>query len=235
MKVEQYNNRDIWRDDLLDGGTKSRFIKPYIERRLENFDEFIYASPRVGYGQLSLSVVCNELKCKSTIFVPKGKTTPITQKCIELGSKVIQVPMGYLTNLHHKSKKYRDENLNSHLLPFGFDDEEIINDGIEIIKNLCEWNLYDEVWSVISSGVLSRILQGVFTKSKIIGVRIGHNTTEKEQGRAELKLSPYKFEKPCKKNELPPFQSNLHYDSKGWKPFIKQSKSNSLFWNCGGN
>lgn len=233
--IEEINNRDIWRDDLNHGGTKTRFIKRSIERRRENFDEFVYASPRVGYGQFSLSVVCNQLGCKSTIFVPKGKTTPITQKCIELGSNVIQVPMGYLSNLHYKSKRYSEENLNSHLLPFGFDCDEIINDGIEIIKSLKEWDDYDEVWSVISSGVLSRILQGVFPSSKIIGIRIGHNTTEKEQGRAELKQSPYKFEKPCKKKELPPFPSNLHYDSKGWKPFIEQSKPNSLFWNCGGN
>ena len=98
-----------------------------------------------------------------------------------------------------------------------------------------QWKEYEEVWSVISSGVLSRILQRVFPKSKIVGVRIGHYTTEKEQGRAEVKLSPYKFEKPCKKTEIPPFPLNLHYDSKGWKPFIEQSKSNSLYWNCGGN
>jgi len=235
MLIEKYNNRDVWRDDLVEGGTKSRFLKPYIERRLNKYDEFIYCSPRVGYGQIALSNICNQLGCKSSIFVPKGKTTPITERCIELGSNIIQVPMGYLSNLHHKSKKYNTENPKSHLIPFGFDCDEIINDGIEIIKELHDWKEYGEVWSVISSGVLSRILQGVFIKSNIVGVRIGHNTTEKEQGRAELKVSPYKFEKPCKKTELPPFPSNLHYDSKGWKPYVEQSKSNSLFWNCGGN
>jgi hypothetical protein len=233
--IDRVDNKDVWRDDLLYGGSKTLFIKRYIERRRENFDEFVYASPRVGYGQIALSVVCNQLGCKSSIFIPRGELTEISKKCIELGSNIIQVPMGYLSNLHHKSKKYNEENLNSHLLPFGFDCDEIINDGIEIISKLYDWKEYDEVWSVISSGVLSRILQGVFTKSKIIGVRIGHQTTEEEQGRAELKLSPYKFEQPCKKKELPPFPSNLNYDSKGWKPFIEQSKSNSLFWNCGGN
>jgi len=233
--IDRVDNKDVWRDDLIDGGTKSRFIKPYIERRLENFDEFIYASPRVGYGQFALSVVCNQLGCKSTIFLPKGELTEISKQCIELGSNVIQVSMGFLTNLHHKSKKYRDENPNSFLLPFGYDDEEIINDGIEIIKNLYDWNSYDEVWSVISSGVLSRILQGVFIKSKIIGVRIGHQTTEEEQGRAKLLVSRYEFRRTCVIKERPPFPSNLYYDSKGWKPFVEQSKSNSLFWNCGGN
>jgi len=212
--IDRVDNKDVWRDDLIDGGTKSRFIKPYIERRLENFDEFIYASPRVGYGQFALSVVCNQLGCKSTIFVPKGELTEISKQCIELGSNVIQVSMGFLTNLHHKSKKYRDENPNSFLLPFGYDDEEIINDGIEIIKNLYDWNSYDEVWSVISSGVLSRILQGVFIKSKIIGVRIGHQTTEKEQGRAKLLVSRYEFRRTCVIKERPPFPSNLYYDSK---------------------
>ena len=233
MKIECLENRDVWRDDLLDGGTKSRFLKPYIQRRLDKYDEFIYCSPRVGYGQLSLSIVCNELGCKSTIFVPKGNTTPITQKCIELGSNVIQVPMGYLSNLHHKSKRYNEENINSHLLPFGFDCDEIIQDGVDVLNSLHNWKDYDEVWSVISSGVLSRILQGVFPKSRIIGVRIGHNTTERERGRAETFLSKYKFNQECKEPERPPFPSSLTYDSKAWE-FIKEHASEgALFWNVG--
>jgi len=234
MKIEKFENRDVWRDDLQFGGTKSRILKPYIQRRLEKYDDFVFASPRVGYGQLALSYVCNQLGSKSTLFVPKGKTTSITERCLELGSNVIQVPMGYLTHLQYKSKIYIDENPNSHLLPFGFDVDEIIDDGVEIIKNLNDWKDYDEVWSVISSGVLSRILQRVFPKSKVKGIRIGHDTTEREQGRAELQISPYQFKNPCKKKELPPFPSNLHYDSKGWKPFIEQSKPNSLFWNTAG-
>ena len=32
--------------NTIDGGTKSRFILPYIERRLEKFNEFIYVLPR---------------------------------------------------------------------------------------------------------------------------------------------------------------------------------------------
>ena len=40
-----------------------------------------------------------------------------------------------------------------------------------------------EVWTVMSSGVLSRGLQ-LFGYPKVYGVRIGHNTTERERGRA---------------------------------------------------
>jgi len=40
--IENNNGFNIVRDDLLAGGTKMRFILPYIQARPE--DEFIYAS-----------------------------------------------------------------------------------------------------------------------------------------------------------------------------------------------
>ena len=90
MKIDRVDNKDVWRDDLLYGGTKTLFIKRYIERRRENFDEFVYASPRVGYGQIALSVVCNQLGCKSSIFIPRGELTEISKKCIEISDNFRQ-------------------------------------------------------------------------------------------------------------------------------------------------
>jgi hypothetical protein len=91
-----------------------------------------------------------------------------------------------------------------------------------------------EVWSCISSGVLSRGLQKAWPDAKVYGVRVGHNTTDREKGRAELFLSKYKFEQKCKPAEKPPFPSSDYYDSKVWS-FIKEHASNdALFWNVGG-
>ena len=68
-----------------------------------------------------------------------------------------------------------------------------------------------EVWTVMSSGVLSRGLQLAWPDfQKVYGVRIGHNTTERERGRAETFLSKYKFNQECKVNEREPrFQVHL--------------------------
>ena len=90
-----------------------------------------------------------------------------------------------------------------------------------------------EVWTVMSSGVLSRGLQSAWPEAKVYGVQIGHNTTEDEMGRAETFRSKYKFQQECKKDERPPFPSSLTYDSKAWT-FIKEHASKgALFWNVG--
>ena len=61
----------------------------------------------------------------------------------------------------------------------------------------------------MSSGVLSRGLQSAWPDAKVYGVRIGHNTTPREQGRAETFKSKYQFHQECKEDERPPFQSSL--------------------------
>ena len=89
-----------------------------------------------------------------------------------------------------------------------------------------------EVWTVMSSGVLSRGLQ-MPNGFKIYGVRIGHNTTERERGRAETYVSKYKFNQECKKVERPPFPSSLTYDSKAWTFMKEHASEGALFWNVG--
>jgi hypothetical protein len=77
-------------------------------------------------------------------------------------------------------------------------------------------------------------LQKAWPDAKVYGVRVGHNTTDRERGRAELFLSKYKFTQKCKPAEKPPFPSSDYYDSKVWS-FIKEHASNdALFWNVGG-
>ena len=90
-----------------------------------------------------------------------------------------------------------------------------------------------EVWTVMSSGVLSRGLQGAWPDAKVYGGRIGHNTTPQEQGRAETYKSRYKFQQECKEDERPPFPSSLTYDSKAWSFMKKYANKNALFWNVG--
>ena len=60
----------------------------------------------------------------------------------------------------------------------------------------------------------------------------------REIGRAIHHISPYKFDKPVRINEMPPFPSAPTYDAKGWKPMIDWYKTNDkkgdvLFWNVG--
>ena len=177
--IKEHDGIKVVRDDLLDGGTKRRAFNVFIES-FPNVKEWVYASPREGYAQLSLAYACHDLGKKATVTIPKGKHNWLTTESIRLGCNIIEVPMGYLTNIQYQAKKYVEEN-EAQLIPFGGDHPIII----EAMKNVAlslDIEPPKEVWTVMSSGVLSRGLQLAWPDAKVYGVRIGHNTTERERG-----------------------------------------------------
>ncbi len=226
--IKEHEGIQVVRDDLIEGGTKRRAFYTYVKST--EHEEFVYASPRQGYAQLSLAYVCKDLGRKCTVTVPQGKRYWLTDKAEELGCNIIEVPMGFLTNIQAKAKNYCLKH-EAHLIPFGGDHPIIIEAMRQTALSL-DVNP-TEVWTVMSSGVLSRGLQAAWPDAKVYGVKIGHNTTPREQGRAETFKSKYKFQQECKEPERPPFQSSLTYDSKAWT-FIKEHASDgALFWNVG--
>ena len=227
--VEVFDGIRVVRDDLLDGGTKRRAFTMYVASR-PDVKEFVYASPRQGYAQLSLAYACHDLGRKCTVTVPKGEKTWLTIEAEKLGCNIIQVPMGYLSNIQHKARVYCEET-ESHLIPFGGDHPIIIEAMTRAALSLDIQP--KEVWTVMSSGVLSRGLQNAWPDAKVYGVQIGHNTTEEEMGRAETFRSKYTFQQECKKDERPPFPSSLTYDSKAWTFIKEKATEGALFWNVG--
>ena len=229
--VMEHDGFLVVRDDLLDGGTKRRGFNVYVESFPE-VKEWVYASPRQGYAQLSLAYSCKDLGKKATVTVPKGTHYWLTDEAIKLGANIIEVPMGYLTNIQAKAKKYVEETEGAALVPFG-GDHPIIIEAMKNVSLSLDIEPPKEIWTVMSSGVLSRGLQLAFPDAKVYGVQIGHNTTEREIGRAETMRSKYEFSQECKEIDRPPFPSSLTYDSKAWE-FIKEHASEgALFWNVG--
>jgi len=226
--VKEHEGIKVVRDDLIDGGTKRRAFYTYIKSK--DYDEFVYASPRQGYAQLSLAYACRDLGRKATVTIPEGQRYWLTHKSEELGANIIEVPMGFLTNIQAKAKNYCLKH-GAHLIPFGGDHPIIIE---AMTRTALSIGIEPtEVWTVMSSGVLSRGLQGAWPDAKVYGVRIGHNTTPREQGRAETFKSDYKFHQECKKPERPPFPSSLTYDSKAWSFIREHASDGALFWNVG--
>jgi len=226
--VKEHEGIQVVRDDLIEGGTKRRAFYTYIKSK--DYDEFVYASPRQGYAQLSLAYACRDLGRKATVTVPEGQRYWLTYKAEELGANIIEVPMGFLTNIQAKAKNYCLKH-GAHLIPFGGDHPIIIE---AMTRTALSIGIKPtEVWTVMSSGVLSRGLQGAWPNAKVYGVRIGHNTTPREQGRAETFKSDYKFHQECREYERPPFQSSLTYDSKAWTFIKDHATDGALFWNVG--
>ena len=227
--IKDYDGVKVVRDDLIDGGTKRRAFYVYIKSK-PDIEEFVYASPRQGYAQLSLAYACKDLGRMCTVTVPQGKRYWLTDEAEELGCNIIEVPMGFLTNIQAKAKKYCLDN-EAHLIPFGADHPIIINAMTQTALSL-DVNP-KEVWTVMSSGVLSRGLQAAWPNAIVYGVKIGHNTTIQEQGRAMCLRSKYKFQQECKESERPPFPSSLTYDSKAWSFIKEKATKGALFWNVG--
>ena len=144
-RVEEIEGFSVVRDDLLEGGTKTRIIGEYLKQH-PNINEWVYPSPRQGYAQLAISIVCKSFGLKSTIFVPKGKKSWITERVEYYGGKVIMVPMGYLSHLNKVSTDYSNENQDRELIPFGCDDEIMVK-GIEKVAKSLQIEPPQEIWS----------------------------------------------------------------------------------------
>ena len=228
-QIDEVEGFLVVRDDLLEGGTKTRIIGDYLKKH-SHIEEWVYPSPRQGYAQLAISIVCNSLGLQSTIFVPKGEKSWISKRTEYYGGNVVLVPMGFLSHLNKVAREYADESEKRKLIPFGCDDEIMVK-GIEKVAKSLPIDPPKEIWTSLNSGVLSRGLQTAFPKSKVYGVQTGHNPTEREKGRAVIIKSPYKFNQPCKKQDLPPFPSSIYLDAKVWSVMKMKVKGGSLFWN----
>ena len=70
ITLDIYKNITVLRDDLLVGGTKSRFLHLLLDPHKEGY---VYASPVYGGFQIALSGVANNINKKAIIFTPERK------------------------------------------------------------------------------------------------------------------------------------------------------------------
>lgn len=226
--VELHDSFLIVRDDLLPGGTKRRAIPVFFEN---NNDEYVYASPVQGAAQLALAYTAREHGKQATIFCAARKTPHAnTLRVRELGATVIEVPMGFLSNISAKARAYCLET-GATLLPFGLDDQRFIDALAAVARELPREDTLlrrppTEVWSIASSGVLTRALQLAWPDAQFFGVQVGHPPIA---GKAVIFNAPEKFERDAKK--LPPFRSCRNYDAKAWQFMKEFATPGALFWN----
>jgi len=221
--VEERDSFLVVRDDLLPGGTKRRAIPVFFDHH----DEYVYASPVQGAAQLALAYTAREHSKKATIFCAARKTLHINTLCaIELGAHVQHVPMGFLSNITAKARDYCLQT-GAKLLPFGLDDPTFVEALADVAASLDVKPR--EVWSVASSGVLTRALQLAWPDAYFVGVQVGHEPTPEQRGRAQIVIAPEKYERDAV--YPPPFPSCRNYDAKVWRLMKAYAKPGALFWN----
>jgi hypothetical protein len=225
--LEKHLGVNVLRDDLLPGGTKS-VLMPYV---IGSNSEYVYATPVYGGFQIALAAYCNQINKKATIFCAKRKERhPNTNKVIEMGGNVIEVPYGYLSVIEKRAREYC-EKTGAEKLTFGANTERnknlLTQRVIKVINHL--ENEPKEIWCAIGSGTLvEAILQGTKT-AKIYGVQVG-----KEYKEHHPRLTVLKYDKgfEIESNFKSPFPSMPNYDLKAFEYCTKYKKAdNVLFWN----
>lgn len=241
--LEVHDGITIVRDDLLEYGTKIRGIDYLIghDPANKNVKEWVFGScPATGYAQISLPHVCGKYGKKAVLFMAKrsmDKLHDYQKRGLDLGTIYHWVDNGMLPVTQKRARDYVEENPEERrVLPLGLEHPSVIGSFIKVARSLSINP--KEVWTVGSSGTLNRSLQLAWPCARIHVVSVGHSMSEREIGRAIFHKSSYKFDKPVKKEEAPPFPSAPTYDAKGWKPMMDYYKENEksnevLFWNVG--
>jgi len=228
--VEEHEGFLIVRDDLIGGGSKIRFAD-YLIRSQPEIKEWVYgSSPATGYAQISLARLCTKYDKKAVIFMADRaveKRHPYQLQAIQEGAIMNWVPNGMLSVTEKRARDYVSDNPTSRrLLPIGFDDPTVIASIIRVAQSMDVSP--SEVWTVGSSGTLTRGLQLAWPDAEFHCVRVGHTGT---YGRAKIYKSSYAFNKPTK--VLPPFPSAPTYDAKAWEFMLEHASPGALFWNVG--
>ncbi len=223
------------------GGSKRRFVDKLMREEIaEGANEFVYGGcPANGYAQLSIPLQAREYGCRTTLFMAKRSMNNLHEyqkRALKYGANIHWVPDGMLQVTKKRALDYYNEDpVHRRLLQLGLDDQRVREDIRDLAKNIEQD--YDinisEVWSVGSSGTLTRGLQMAFPDKDVHVVSVGHSMKQNEVGRATLHRSDLKFTDEVKEEDKPPFPSVPTYDAKAWKIMREHAKPGSLFWNVG--
>ena len=232
--LETHDGIIVVRDDLIEGGSKTRFIQPLIYEFAGK--EMVYgSSPATGYAQIALARVCKHFDKTCVLFMAKRKIEnlhPYQLKTLSFGAIINWVENGMLSVTQKRARDYVSADIsNRKLFPIGFDTPETIDSISTLARSLPITPT--EVWSVGSSGTLTRGLQMAWPDAEVHCVSVGHKMGQKELGRAKMYKCELDFSDSVAAEDAPPFPSVPTYDAKAWK-FIKQHASKgALFWNVG--
>tara|TARA_R110002051_G_scaffold72349_2_gene130758 strand:+ start:537 stop:1304 length:768 start_codon:yes stop_codon:yes gene_type:complete len=228
--IEEHDGFLVVRDDFLAGGSKIRFAD-YLIRSNDDVKEWVYgSSPATGYAQISLGHLCKKYDKKAVVFMADRaveKRHRYQTEAISTGVDMRWVPNGMLTVTEKRAKDYVAENSKiRRLLPIGFDDPTVIASIVAVVGNIDISP--KEVWTVGSSGTLTRGLQLAWPDADFHCVTVGHKG---DYGRAKTYKCGIPFNKEAK--VIPPFSSAPTYDAKAWEFMLDYASPGALFWNVG--
>lgn len=217
----------VVRDDLITG-TKVRGADLLMSKI--KHDSVSYVQPRTGLAGVCILEVAKRHNKKVHLYMPSSKQISHHQACcIERGANVSFHRIAAMPNLNKIAAEGALEN-DSYFIPLGLK-HKLVTAGL--IKVALTRDAPDIVYTVVSTGVLTRALQIAWPNAKFVAVAVARNMKAGESGRAEIISAPEPFTKSIKEHEMPPFPSIGTYDAKAWRYIPKNTGKNILFWNVG--
>jgi hypothetical protein len=227
LVLTEHDGVTVVRDDLITG-TKVRGADLLMSKIKQ--DTVAYVQPRTGLAGVSILEVAKRHNKKVRLYMPSSKKISHHQACcIERGAEVSFHRIAAMPNLNAIAAKESKEN-GHYFIPLGLKHELVTAGLVKVARSIPE---PDEVYTVVSTAVLSRALQIAWPNAKFTAVAVARNMKGGELGRAKVISAPEPFTKSIKEEEMPPFPSIGTYDAKAWRYIPKNSEKNILFWNVG--
>lgn len=223
----------VVRDDLLPGGTKTRFLPDVIG----DAKEIVFGGPFCGGAPVALAVIGQVYRRKVTLFYAKRDTPHRRQQsAIDYGANVVWVPLGFMTHVQKRAREYA-ASVGALFLPLGFDVSAAEPPFVEAMRKVTKAEgAFDEVWCATGSGMLARCLGKAFPDSKVTAVAVGLRSRWANQTfppNVRVVEAPMPYAKEC--NIPTPFPACPNYERKAWLLAEKEARGRVLFWNVIGD
>ncbi|NDC22756.1 MAG: hypothetical protein EBZ49_01315 [Proteobacteria bacterium] len=212
-------------------GTKTKMGDFMISQVKE--DAMVYVAPRTGFAPYSLTYLAKKYNKKLYLVIPASESASEHQlKAIEEGGIPIFVRIPAMPTANIWAKQFADK-VGAKFLPFGLKHESVVAGGVRVFYDNFKDLDIKEMWTVFSTGVLSRTLQIALPNTQFNAVAVARNVQDGELGRAKF----YTHDKPFLKESsvFPPFDCIQTYDAKGWELMKKHGKEGDWFWNVARN
>lgn len=228
--VQTYDGVRVVRDDLITG-SKVRGGDCLISKIPPEQDTIVYVQPRFGLAGVSILDVAKRHGKRVVLFMPASKRISHHQACcIERGAEARFARIAAMPNLNLIAKAWAEERPNCFFVPLGLKHELVTAGFVKTMSKMIE---PEEVWSVISTGVLTRSMQIAWPNAEFHAVAVARNLKAGELGRADVISAPEQFTQAVKGEDIPPFPSVPTYDAKAWRYIPKNTNRDILMWNVG--
>ena len=231
FKVKDVEGFKVVDDGEFQFGTKAKMADFFISQVKE--DAMVYVAPRTGYAPYSLCHLAKKYNKKLYLVMPASKEASEHQlTAIENGGIPMFTRIPAMPTANIWAKQFAQKT-GAKYLPFGLKHEMVVAGGVRIFHDNFKDTDIETMWSVFSTGVLSRTLQIALPKTKFNAVAVARNIQEGELGRAKFYSHDRAFLKPSRIQT--PFDSIQTYDAKGWELLKQHGQQGDWFWNVAGN